>query len=169
MKQTYPIFPCLWIFLTLLFVGFNGSWQLTAVLNLFVYMNVTCNINETMGYTQYPQLTVNLTNVTSDYNECRFDFISTIVLECLSVFFVTLGAIVWGIISTHYIIKTKKLQLEVVRLRGEAVLQRQENIRNRIIGRPNNDLPAYTELPNERGQLLTQSQLPNYQATVPIN
>ena len=128
--------------------------------NLVDYMNITCNNNN-----QNFELSTNPTNITSE-RDCVFTLILSIGVGVISTLLV-LGTFVWIFLVHIYINKASQLQKEVIRLgrgdRTEEIVQVNRRIGNRV-GRPNTDLPAYTELPNERGQLLTRSQLPNYQA-----
>ena len=151
-------------------------WFVIFVVNIVTFQLVQWLVLANfLGFTTYI-CSANSTNSTTNGNStekgnffCYFNIVilSGTFASCVCVFVFDLCWIP--------IISFKRKKFETVQAKSAELglqvteLQRQMNERpnrNTIhIGRPNNDESVYTELPNEREQLLTQSQLPNYQST----
>ena len=163
MKRSSPICPFLWMAIATFTLCLNLGFEFMVAGKLFDFMNITCNINQSAII--YNTSSTNLTNITRESTDCVYILVLAVGVICVSIFvFVLLMGFVFLI--SYYISRTNQLQMEIIKLERENTNQQRqptERIGNNF-GRPNNDLPPYTALPNERGQLLTQNQLPNYQS-----
>ena len=152
-KQKIKTWMRVWFVIVVVNIGIFQVLQWLVLANLFDFTTYTCSAN-----------TTNISNFS-----CTFNIIvlsGTFALCALTFVFELCGVSIMSFnrkkIETVQS-KSAKLGLQVTELQRQ--LNERPNRNTIHIGRPNNDLPTYTELPNEREQLLTQSQLPNYQST----
>ena len=141
-----------WVVIVVVNIGIFIMLQWLVLANLFDFTTYICSANTT---SMSSSCTFNIIVLSGTFPLCAFTFVFELcgvsILSIIIKKFETVQA------------KSAKLGLEVTELQRQ--LNERPNRNTIHIGRPNNDLPTYTELPNEREQLLTQSQLPNYQST----
>ena len=138
----------------------------------FIIVAVYLGLFQLVQGSALANLATNIYSTNSTNNNTSLDILNVVVLSgtfvscvCTSVFELCWISIIWhhgrkiGIVQA----KSAKLGLHAIELQRQLNERSNRNIIH--IGRPNNDESVYTELPNEREQLLRQSQLPNYQST----
>ena len=148
--QKIPFCLIIWFIIAVVYIIIFQIWRWLVLVRLFNSTTVICYVNHTdnTGRTE---------NRDSSFHPDPILSGAFVMCGC-----VTVIQFCWiSIISFHKKRfdtiqgKNRKLGIQVTEL------QRALNVN---IGSPNNALPPYTALPNEREQLLTRSQLPNYQS-----
>ena len=163
-KQKIP-FCLIWFIIAVVCIIIFQIWHCLALARLFDITTYVCYVNNT-----------NSTDKTDNgvWSFCTFGIVtlSGIFVICGCITIIQIGWISIGTFAKKQFDtiqeKNCKLGIRVKELQRALTERNIGNIVYVNIGRPDNDLPPYTGLPNERGHLLTQSQLPNYQS-VEIN
>ena len=162
-KQKIPLHVLVLLIIVVIYIIIFQIWHWLTLARVFETTIYICSANKT-----------NSTRNNEKSGDCIFDIVA------LSGAFVICGCVTITQICWISVVSFEKKRFDTIQEKNSRLgirateLQRalnertNRNVSNVNIGRPNNDLPPYTALLNERGQLLIQNQLPNYQS-VEIN
>ena len=162
-RKKLKIPSCLkvWLIIEVIYIITFQIWNWSALVRLFDITIYICSANNTDS-------TDRTDNGVSSF--CIFGIValSGAFVMCGCVTIIQIGWISIGTVAKRKFDtiqeKNSRLGIRATELQRALNERTNRNVSNVNIGRPNNDLPPYTALPNEREQLLTQSQLPNYQS-----